>query len=239
MQRLDALTSIKHTFRRGEYLYRSGEPFRALFAIRTGFFKTQVLHEDGREQVTGFQMPGEIIGMDAICSDAHTCDAVALEDSEICEIPFDRLEALSRELPALQRHLHKIMSREIVRDHGIMLLLGSMRAEERLAAFLLNLSQRFSARGYSPNAFLLRMTRQEIGSYLGLQLETVSRLLSHFQREGFIQVQGREISMLDFPGLWQLTGHTPDSFRPMIEPILDAQGNLPLVADADNGPAHR
>jgi len=197
MQRLDALTSIKHTFRRGEYLYRSGEPFRALFAIRTGFFKTQVLHEDGREQVTGFQMPGEIIGMDAICSDAHTCDAVALEDSEICEIPFDRLEALSRELPALQRHLHKIMSREIVRDHGIMLLLGSMRAEERLAAFLLNLSQRFSARGYSPNAFLLRMTRQEIGSYLGLKLETVSRTFSNFQETGLLNVNVRKVEIMD------------------------------------------
>ena len=197
MQRLDALTSIKHTFRRGEYLYRSGEPFRALFAIRTGFFKTQVLHEDGREQVTGFQMPGEIIGMDAICSDAHTCDAVALEDSEICEIPFDRLEELSRELPALQRHLHKIMSREIVRDHGIMLLLGSMRAEERLAAFLLNLSQRFSARGYSPNAFLLRMTRQEIGSYLGLKLETVSRTFSNFQEAGLLNVNVRKVEIMD------------------------------------------
>lgn len=197
MQRLDALTSLKRAFRRGEYLYRSGEPFRALYAIRTGFFKTQVLHEDGREQVTGFQMPGEIIGLDAICSDAHTCDAVALEDSEICEIPFAQLEALSRELPSLQRHLHKIMSREIVRDHGIMVLLGSMRAEERLAAFLLNLSQRFSARGYSPNAFLLRMTRQEIGSYLGLKLETVSRTLSNFQEYGLLNVKVREVEIMD------------------------------------------
>jgi CRP/FNR family transcriptional regulator len=197
MQRLDALTSLKLNFRRGEYLYRSGEPFRALYAIRTGFFKTQVLHEDGREQVTGFQMPGEIIGLDAICSDAHSCDAVALEDSEICEIPFARLEELSRELPSLQRHLHKIMSREIVRDHGIMMLLGSMRAEERLAAFILNLSQRFSARGYSPNAFHLRMTRQEIGSYLGLKLETVSRTLSSFQEYGVLNVKVREVEIMD------------------------------------------
>lgn len=197
MQQLDALTSLKRTFRRGEYLYRCGEHFQSLYAIRTGFFKTQVLHEDGREQVTGFQMPGEIIGLDAICSEVHTCDAVALEDSEICEIPFDRLEALSRELPSLQRHLHKIMSREIVRDQGIMMLLGSMRAEERLAAFLLNLSQRFSARGYSPNSFYLRMTRQEIGSYLGLKLETVSRALSHFQEQGLLNVKVREVEITD------------------------------------------
>ncbi|OIR02150.1 transcriptional activator protein Anr [mine drainage metagenome] len=208
MQRLDALTSLKRAFRRGEYLYRSGEPFRALYAIRTGFFKTQVLHEDGREQVTGFQMPGEIIGLDAICSDAHTCDAVALEDSEICEIPFAQLEALSRELPSLQRHLHKIMSREIVRDHGIMMLLGSMRAEERLAAFLLNLSQRFSARGYSPNAFLLRMTRQEIGSYLGLKLETVSRTLSSFQEYGLLNVKAREVEIMDMLRLRSFVGGT-------------------------------
>jgi len=197
MQRLDALTSLKRAFRRGEYLFRSGESFRSLFAIRTGFFKTQVLHEDGREQVTGFQMPGEIIGLDAISSDTHTCDAVALEDSEICEIPFDRLEALSRELPTLQRHLHKIMSREIVRDHGIMMLLGSMRAEERLAVFLLNLSQRLSARGYSPNAFHLRMTRHEIGSYLGLKLETVSRTLSQFQELGLLSVKVRQVEIMD------------------------------------------
>jgi CRP/FNR family transcriptional regulator len=197
MQRLDALTSSKLNFRRGEYLFRSGEAFRALYAIRTGFFKTQVLHEDGREQVTGFQMPGEIVGLDAICSDAHSCDAIALEDSEICEIPFDRLEALSRELPSLQRHLHKIMSREIVRDHGIMMLLGSMRAEERLAAFLLNLSQRFSARGYSESAFHLRMTRHEIGSYLGLKLETVSRTLSSFQEYGLLSVKVREVEIMD------------------------------------------
>ncbi len=206
MQRLDALTSLKRTFRRGEYLYRSGEQFRALYAVRTGFFKTQVLHEDGREQVTGFQMPGEIIGLDAICTDAHTCDAVALDDGEICEIPFDQLEDLSRELPSLQRHLHRIMSREIVRDQGIMMLLGSMRAEERLAAFLLNLSQRFGARGYSPHAFNLRMTRHEIGSYLGLKLETVSRTFSYFQEHGLLNVKVREIEIMDLLRLRSFVG---------------------------------
>ncbi len=206
IQRLDALTSFKRTFRRGEYLYRCGEAFRALYAIRTGFFKTQMLREDGREQVTGFQMPGEIIGLDAICSDAHTCDAIALDDSEICEIPFEQLEQLSRELPSLQRHLHKIMSREIVRDQGIMLLLGSMRAEERLAAFLLNLSQRFSARGYSASAFNLRMTRHEIGSYLGLKLETVSRIFSQFQDHGLLSVRMREIEIMDMFRLRSFVG---------------------------------
>ncbi len=206
VRQLDQLTNIKRAYRRGDYLYRSGSKFESLYAIRTGFFKTQVLHEDGREQVTGFQMPGEIIGLDAISTDIHSCDAVALEDSEICELPFNRLEELSRQLPTLQRHLHKIMSREIVRDQGIMLLLGSMRAEERLAAFLLNLSQRFAARGYSSTAFRLRMTRQEIGSYLGLKLETVSRTLSYFQESKLIEVHNKSIQLLDLPHLRQLVG---------------------------------
>lgn len=204
MTRLDALVTRKTAYRRGTNLYRCGEKFHALYAIRSGFFKTQVLHEDGREQVTGFQMAGEIIGMDAISSDIHTCDAVALEDSEVCEIPFARLEELSREIPALQRHLHRILSREIVRDQGIMLLLGSMHAEERLAAFLLNLSQRFAARGYSPTAFQLRMTRHEIGSYLGLKLETVSRTLSQFQLRGLIRIQNKSLQFLDIAELQAL-----------------------------------
>jgi CRP/FNR family transcriptional regulator, anaerobic regulatory protein len=197
MAEIEELTRIKRTFRRGDYLFRSGSPLRSLYAVRTGFFKTQVVHANGHEQVTGFQMAGEIIGMDAISTDAHTCSAVALEDSEVCELPFGKLEELGRKLPTLQRHLHRIMSSEIVRDHGIMLLLGSMRAEERLAAFLLNLSQRFAARGYSPSAFQLRMTRQEIGNYLGMKLETVSRTLSQFQAAGLISVRNKAVEIRD------------------------------------------
>lgn len=201
MQQLDALSHAKHIYTRGDYLYRSGDKFESLFAIHSGFFKTQVLHEDGREQVTGFQMAGEIIGLDAISTDYHTCDAVALENSEVCELPFSKLEALSREVPKLQRHLHKIMSREIVRDQGIMLLLGSMRAEERLVAFLLNLSQRFAARGLSATQFHLRMSRQEIGSYLGLKLETISRTFSLLQQRGLINIHIKSIEIIDLPGL--------------------------------------
>jgi len=206
MQQVDELCRIKRGFAHGDYLYRSGDKFQSLYAIHSGSFKTQVLHEDGREQVTGFQMAGEIIGLDAICTDQHTCEAVALENSEVCELPFNRLEALSRELPSLQRHLHKIMSREIVRDQGIMLLLGSMRAEERLAAFLLNKSQRLAARGLSPTRIKLRMSRQEIGSYLGLKLETVSRSFSNFQENGLISVKARSVELLDLPGLHALVG---------------------------------
>ena len=146
-------------------------------------------------------MAGEVIGLDGIVSDHQTCDAVALEDSEVCVMNFDRLEDLSREITALQRHVHKIMSREIVRENGVMLLLGSMRAEERLAAFLLNLSQRFAARGYSSKSFLLRMTRNEIGSYLGLKLETVSRTFSKFVDEGIVEVKQRHVRILNTEAL--------------------------------------
>ena len=205
--KLDKLVGARRRLKRGQHLYRAGETFEAIYAIKTGFFKTDVLLEDGRDQVTGFQMAGEILGMDGISSENHSCNAVALEDSEVCVIPFGQLEGLSREIQALQHHFHKVMSREIVRDHGVMMLLGTMRAEERLAAFLLNLSQRFTARGYSPQEFHLRMTREEIGSYLGLKLETVSRAFSRFQEEGFISVQQKHIRILDIAGLRELLTH--------------------------------
>jgi len=201
LKRLDDLVSIRRRLKRGDRLYSSGAPFDAIYAIRSGFFKTDVLIEDGREQVTGFQMAGELLGLDGISTEHHTCNAIALEDSEVCAIPFPRLESLSREIHTLQHHFHKVMSREIVRDHGVMMLLGTMRAEERLAAFLLNLSQRFEARGYSRTEFVLRMTRAEIGSFLGLKLETVSRVLSRFAQDGLIEVNQKHVRIVDPDGL--------------------------------------
>ena len=209
VRKLDSMVAAKRRLRRGQHMYRAGDPFEAIYAIKTGFFKTDVLLEDGRDQVTGFQMAGEILGMDGIGTEAHTCNAVALEDSEVCVIPFNQLEQLSSEIRALQHHFHKVMSREIVRDHGVMMLLGTMRAEERLAAFLLNLSQRFTARGYSPQEFHLRMTREELGSYLGLKLETVSRAFSRCQEEGLIAVQQKHIRILSIAGLKHLMTHQP------------------------------
>jgi len=206
MDRLEKLVLVRRPVKRGEYLFRANDPFDSLYAVRAGFFKTKVLLEDGREQVTGFHMTGELIGLDGIGADRHTCDAVALENSEVCVIPFARLEHLSREMEVLQRHFHRIMSREIVREHGVMMLLGSMRAEERLAAFLLNLSQRLMTRGYSPSEFNLRMTREEIGSYLGLKLETVSRVLSRFQDDALISVAQKNIHIKDAAGLRRVVG---------------------------------
>lgn len=201
MERVDDVVSTRRKVARGDNLFRNGDKFNALFAIRTGFFKTRISAEDGRDQVTGFQMAGEIIGLDGIVSDHHTCDAVALEDAEVCVMPFDRIEELSREITSLQRHVHKIMSREIVRENGVMLLLGSMRAEERLAAFLLNLVQRLHARGFSQSELVLRMTREEIGSYLGLKLETISRTFSKFVDDGLVEVKQRHVRILNADGL--------------------------------------
>ena len=207
---LDEMVSTRRAVRRGESLFRAGDPFAALYAVRTGFFKTIVSAADGREQVTGFQMAGELIGLDGISTDRHSCDAVALEDSQVCMIPYSQLETLSREFTLLQHQFHKIMSREIVRDHGVMLLLGSMRAEERLAAFLLNLTQRLQARGFSASALVLRMTREEIGSYLGLKLETVSRTFSKFVEEGMVEVKQRHVRILDTAALQRLVNSHQD-----------------------------
>jgi CRP/FNR family transcriptional regulator len=209
VERLDTLVANRRSVRRGGALFHVGDPFNELYAVRTGFFKTCVASEDGASQVTGFQMAGEMLGLDAISHDRHTCDAIALEDSQVCVIPYDRLEALSREFVELQQAFHKIMSREIVRDHGVMLLLGSMRAEERLATFILNLTRRLKARGFSPTALVLRMTREEIGSYLGLKLETVSRTFSKFHEEGLLAVRQREVRVLDEEGLRRLVNTHP------------------------------
>jgi CRP/FNR family transcriptional regulator, anaerobic regulatory protein len=206
LERLEQIVAQRRAVPRGDALFRAGEAFQSLYAVRTGFFKTCVASEDGREQVTGFQMAGELLGLDGIGTDRHTCDAVALEDSQVCVIPYHQLEDLTRQLSDLQRQLHKIMSREIVRDHGVMLLLGSMRAEERLAAFLLNLTQRLRARGFSSSSLVLRMTREEIGSYLGLKLETVSRAFSKFQDDGVLEVKQRQITVLDPQRLQSLVG---------------------------------
>ncbi len=201
----DDLAYTRRRVRRGESLYHAGGAFDSLYAVRSGFFKSSVVLEDGRDQVTGFHMAGEILGMDGIGTETHNVGVSALEDSEVCIIPYELLVE-----PRLQRQLHKVMSRELVRDQGVMMLLGTMRAEERLAAFLLNLSQRFVARGFSSHEFHLRMTREEIGSYLGLSLETVSRLFSRFHEEGLISVQQKHVHILDVPGLRAVMVHNND-----------------------------
>ena len=206
LEELEALLGNRTKLKKGDALFHNGAPFTALYAVKLGSLKTTVLSDDGREQVAGYHMAGDLLGLDGMGEDRHGCEAIALEDSELCVLPFARIEELARHVPALQHNLHKFLSREIERDHRVMLLLGSMRAEERLAAFLLNLSERYRARGYSSTEFVLRMTREEIGSYLGLKLETVSRLFSKFQEEGLVMVAGRSVKIIDMPMLKQLVG---------------------------------
>jgi CRP/FNR family transcriptional regulator len=206
MARIEQVVFARRRLKRGDSLFKAGDPFNSLYAIRSGFLKTTVLNADGREQVTGFRMGGELLGLDGIGSGSYNGNAIALEDSELCVLPFALIEELGREVPAIQRNLHSVLSREIVRDHGVMMLLGSMSAEERLATFLLSLSRRFTARGYSASDFHLRMTREEIGSFLGLKLETVSRLFSRFQADGLIEVQQKHVRIREIAGLQALMG---------------------------------
>jgi CRP/FNR family transcriptional regulator, anaerobic regulatory protein len=206
LARVENVVYARRRLKRGESLYKSGGEFNAIYAIRSGFFKTSLVDGEGREQVTGFSMVGELMGLEGLGAGAYQGTAVALEDSEVCILPYALVEEMAREVPALQRQLHAVLSREIVRDHGVMMLLGSMRAEERLATFLLNLSKRFVRRGYSACDFHLRMTRDELGSYLGLKLETVSRLFSRFQEDGLIEVQQKHVRIVDTAGLERILG---------------------------------
>ena len=206
LRALDAIATKRKQFRKGSALYRAGDPFVALHAIRLGSCKTTILAEDGREQITGYHMHGDIIGLDGIATEKYGCEAVALEDTEASALPFDRLEELARAFPPLQHLLHGLLSRGISHDQNMMLTLGSRKAEERLTGFLLNLSDRYTKRGYSSTEFVLRMTRAEIGSYLGLQLETISRLFSRLERKGLIEFQGRCVRLCDLPSLRQLAG---------------------------------
>lgn len=210
IERIEDMVTTRKRIKRGEALYRAADHFDCLYAIRLGFLKSTVMSSDGREQVIAFHMAGEMIGLDGHRERCPTpANVITLEDTEVCVLPYDRVLDVTTSLRSMGAHFHKILSREIVRQHGIMLLLGSMHAEERLAAFLLNLSQRFEARGYSRSEFVLRMTRAEIGSYLGLKLETVSRVLSRFSHDGLIQVNQKHVQILNASGLRAIVSGQP------------------------------
>jgi CRP/FNR family transcriptional regulator, anaerobic regulatory protein len=210
MSLIDRMVSTRVKIHRGESLFRATSTFKSLYVVRTGFFKTMVSTADGREQVSGFYMSGELMGLDGIGQSQYVCTAIALEDSDVCVLHMDELNSLGQTIPALQWHVQKIMSREIVRDHDLFFLLGSMRAEGRIASFLINLLTRLHARGQSGDALHLRMTREDIGSYLGLTLETVSRTLSKLARNGLISLQLKEVRILDLPALHQLSQHADE-----------------------------
>ena len=204
--KLDELVKERLRIEKGQSLFQFGSSLDALYGLRTGSIKTQLTEASGQQQITGFFLPGEIVGLDGMMDGVHSSTAVAMEDSEVCVVKLDDVDEISRYVPSLQHQIRRLMSKEIARSHQVLLALGSMRSEQRLAAFLINLSQRLAALGYSSTEFIMRMSREEIGNYLGLTLETVSRLFSRFARDGVIRVSQREIKILDMAALNELVG---------------------------------
>ena len=200
-KRLDCIIPQRIKIKKGAALFHVGDPMQYLYAIRHGFFKTTVCTEDGREQLISFPMSGDLLGLDSISDGHYACDGIALEDSEVCPIHFSQLERLVREMPALQHNLNRILSQEVVRDHEMLMWMGNLNAEERLGALLLNLSTRMQSRGYSPHAFVLRMTREDIGAYLGLRLETVCRAIASLRSSGIVLISGRAVEIISLERL--------------------------------------
>lgn len=206
LQRVQSIVYLRRTVRRSEPLFAAGDECDAVYAVKQGYFKTSLVSSDGRAQVTGFFLAGDLLGMDGVAGGRHSDTAIALEESQVCVMPYVLIEPMAREVPALQHGLHASLSGQIEHNHRAMMMLGSMSAEERVATFLVNLSRRLLRSGLSGRDLQLRMTRGDIGSYLGLSLETVSRLLSIFQRNGLVQVQQKHLRILDI-GALEKTSH--------------------------------
>ncbi len=197
IDRLNNIIQRGRPIQSGEHLYRAGDSFTSIYAVRSGSIKTYLIDDDGIEQITGFYLPGEVLGFDGIDNNNYGCNVIALETSTVCEIPFTRLEELSLQIPTLQRHFFQLMSRHIESNHQMLLTLSKKNAEGRVATLLLSLSHRYSRRKLSPNAMRLPMSRMDIGNFLGLTIETVSRTFSRLQKEGIIDVDGREVVIND------------------------------------------
>jgi len=213
LDRLEGIIKRSHPMKKNETIFHQGDRFQSIYAIRSGSVKTITVANDGSEQITGFHLPGELVGLDAVSSDCHPCSAKALETTSFCEIPFSQLEHLSGELPSLRHQLLKIMSKEITHDANLLMLLGKKTADERLASLLLSLSTRLSSRGFSATEFNLSMSRNDIANYLGLAVETVSRLFTRFQDQGLIKVDGKYVQLLTLENLKGMiidcSGHNP------------------------------
>jgi CRP/FNR family transcriptional regulator, anaerobic regulatory protein len=185
----------------GHWVFGTGEKFDAVYIVYSGFLKNVLVDEAGNEQILGFPMKGDVLGVDGLHGDCYASQAIALTDCELVVIPFRELSHLGHEYAILENWLYRTISRELVREHAVIGLLGTLGAEARVARFLVSLSSRFAALGYSPTEFNLRMTRQEIGSYLGLTLETVSRSLSALHDAGLISVHQRAVVLKDLEAL--------------------------------------
>ncbi|MFB9885034.1 fumarate/nitrate reduction transcriptional regulator Fnr [Balneatrix alpica] len=206
MERLDGIIEKSRPLKKGDHLFRQGEPFRSVYAVRAGAVKTYTLTNEGEEQITGFYLPSELLGLSGIHDQVYPVSARVLETTTVCEIPFEKLDKLSGQLPELRKNLLRTMSREIQDEQQMMLLLSKKNADERVGTFLTKLSQRFKLRGFSASQFRLSMSRNEIGNYLGLAVETVSRIFTRFQKQEIIRVDGKEIEVLDMSLLYQAAG---------------------------------
>ncbi|MGL5948894.1 MAG: FNR family transcription factor [Aeromonas sp.] len=206
LDQLDSIIERKKPIQKGEELFNAGDEFKSLYAIRSGTIKTYTITEQGDEQITAFHLAGDLVGFDAIHRQAHPSFAQALETAMVCEIPFDVLDELTGRMPKLRQQIMRLMSNEIMGDQEMILLLSKKNAEERLAAFLHKLSLRFAERGFSAKEFRLSMTRGDIGNYLGLTVETISRLLGRFQKAGLINVKGKYITVLKHHQLGEMAG---------------------------------
>ncbi len=192
MRRLETLITPRGPINENEHLFRVGDPLRALFAVRGGCFKTYIVEESGREQVLGFHLPGELMGLDAIWPQKHQCNAVALSTATVCELPYGALSDLSEKLPGLQHSMLRLLSKELALSHS---LAGDFTAEERVAGFLVSLSSRLKVRGHSETQLTLAMSRRDLANYLRLATETVSRVFSRFEQEGLISVDRRDVTL--------------------------------------------
>ena len=204
LTKLESIMKRSRPLKKGESLFHQGDTFKSVYAVRSGSIKTFSIADDGSEQITGFHLSGELVGLDAINDEIHPCTTMALETTSYCEIPYHQLEDLSGDLPSLRHQLLRIMSREMTQEAHLLMLLGKKTAEERLASFLLSLSGRFKERGFSETEFNLSMSRNDIGNYLGLAVETVSRLFTRFQDQGLLKVHGRFIQLLDMPAITEM-----------------------------------
>lgn len=204
IDRLNEIVQRSKPLQKGNYLYRANDPFHAVYAVRSGAVKATTLSDSGNEQITGFYLPGEVVGMDGIAQDRYTNSVIALETSSICEIPFHSMEELSLQVPTLQRHFFQLMSREITQDQQMIALLSRSNADTRIAAFLLSISTRHSRRNLSATRFNLPMSRTDIGNFLGLTIETVSRVFTRLQKQGVIAAERKAITILDISTLTEL-----------------------------------
>lgn len=209
LPRLEQVVEVKKSLDREQALYAAGQPFRALYVVRSGAFKTSVADSQGEMQVLGFHLPGEIMGLDAIASGRHLCSAEALMKSSACEVPYDKLEEVAHELPGLQQQLMRVISREVQHDQRHLVMIGRRVALERLGIFLHSLSQRLERVRRDPHLFVLPMSRRDLANYLGLAIETISRLFSRLSEMGVIAVEGKTIRILDPVKLRELAGENP------------------------------